>query len=74
MLKAAIEVLKDTGGKIHAVLTTRPTRGNRSLKPRDSQMGNADKAEKEKQLNLLPQDNTYRSLYTDITHKIPSFP
>lgn len=45
------------------MLATRPSQGSRSLKLRDPHVSpSADKAEKEKQTVLLPQDNTYRTL------------
>jgi hypothetical protein len=54
-----VELLKPTGGKVHAFITGLPNAGSRSLKMRD---GNATLAEKEKQMGLLPQDNTYLTL------------
>jgi protein transport protein SEC24 len=54
-----VELLKPTGGKIHTFVTSLPNAGSRALKMRD---GNATLAEKEKQMGLLPQDNTYLSL------------
>lgn len=54
-----MELLKPTGGKIHTFVTSLPNAGSRALKMRD---GNATLAEKEKQMGLLPQDNTYLSL------------
>lgn len=57
--QACVEVLKPTGGKVHAFVTGLPNAGSRALKMRD---GNATLAEKEKQMGLLPQDNTYLTL------------
>jgi protein transport protein SEC24 len=54
-----VELLKPTGGKVHAFVTGLPNAGSRALKMRD---GNATLAEKEKQMGLLPQDNTYLTL------------
>lgn len=54
-----MELLKPTGGKVHAFVTGLPNAGSRALKMRD---GNATLAEKEKQMGLLPQDNTYLTL------------
>eukprot|EP00210_Caulerpa_lentillifera_P007345 g7021.t1 len=62
-IEAAIEALKPVGGKLHVMLSTRPSLGSRHLKPREPQISpSAEKAEKEKQTVLLPQDNTYRTL------------
>ncbi|GMH37330.1 hypothetical protein BSKO_05203 [Bryopsis sp. KO-2023] len=63
-IEAAIEVLKSTGGKLHCILSSRPSKGARSLPQRDSTAIGAEKAEKEKQTTLIPQDNSYRSLAT----------
>lgn len=57
--QACIELLKPTGGKVHAFVTGLPNAGSRALKMRD---GNATLAEKEKQMGLLPQDNTYLTM------------
>lgn len=57
--QACVELLKPTGGKVHAFVTGLPNAGSRALKMRD---GNATLAEKEKQMGLLPQDNTYLTL------------
>lgn len=58
-MQACVELLKPTGGKVHAFITGLPNAGSRALKMRD---GNATLAEKEKQMGLLPQDNTYLTL------------
>jgi protein transport protein SEC24 len=58
-LQACVELLKPTGGKVHAFITGLPNAGSRALKMRD---GNATLAEKEKQMGLLPQDMTYLTL------------
>lgn len=58
-LQACIELLKPTGGKVHAFITGLPNAGSKALKMRD---GNATLAEKEKQMGLLPQDNTYLTM------------
>lgn len=58
-IEACVELLKPTGGKVHAFVTGLPNAGSRALKMRD---GNATLAEKEKQMGLLPQDNTYLTL------------
>jgi hypothetical protein len=57
--QAAVELLKPTGGKVHAFLSSLPNTGSKALKMRD---GNANIGDKEKQLGLLPQDNTYMTL------------
>lgn len=61
-LQAAIEVLKGRGGKLHCILSSRPSKGLRALQQRDTTAVGAEKAEKEKQTVLIPQDNTYRTL------------
>jgi hypothetical protein len=58
-LQACVELLKPTGGKLHAFLSSLPSSGIKALKMRD---GSGSMAEKEKQMGLLPQDNTYMTL------------
>jgi protein transport protein SEC24 len=58
-LQACVELLKPTGGKLHAFLSSLPSSGIKALKMRDS---SGSMAEKEKQMGLLPQDNTYLTL------------
>lgn len=57
--QACVELLKPTGGKLHTFISSLPNTGVKALKMRD---GNATLAEKEKQMGLLPQDNTYLTL------------
>jgi hypothetical protein len=57
--QACVELLKPTGGKLHAFLAGLPNTGSKALKMRE---GGASLAEKEKQMGLLPQDNTYLTL------------
>lgn len=59
MLQACVELLKPSGGKIHAFVSSLPNSGTKALKLRDGQSNISDK---EKQLGLLPQDNTYLTL------------
>lgn len=59
ILQACVELLKPTGGKIHAFMASLPNCGTRSLKLRD---GNINVSDKEKQMELLPQDLTYMTL------------
>jgi len=59
LLQACVELLKPTGGKVHAFISGLPNTGSKALRMRDS---NATLAEKEKQMGLLPQDNTYLTL------------
>lgn len=54
-----MELLKPTGGKLHAFVTSLPNSGTKALKMRDS---NSNMPEKEKQMGLLPQDMTYMTL------------
>jgi protein transport protein SEC24 len=58
-LQACVELLKPTGGKLHAFLSSLPSSGIKALKMRDS---SGSMAEKEKQMGLLPQDNTYLTM------------
>lgn len=58
-LQACVELLKPTGGKLHAFVSSLPNSGIKALKMRDS---SSSMAEKEKQMGLLPQDATYLSL------------
>ena len=53
-----MELLRHTGGKVHAFLTSLPNSGVRALKQRDS---SSALSEKDKQMSLLPQDNTYQT-------------
>jgi len=53
-----VELLRHTGGKVHAFLTSLPNSGVRALKQRDSSLA---LSEKDKQMSLLPQDNTYQT-------------
>lgn len=61
-IEAAIEVLKPTGGKVHAFLSLLPGIGSRGLKTRPDYQLTLDKAEKEKQGNILSADPSYKSL------------
>jgi hypothetical protein len=58
-LQACVELLKPTGGKLHAFVSSLPNSGVKALKMRDS---SSNMAEKEKQMGLLPQDQTYLTL------------
>lgn len=58
-IEACVELLKPTGGKLHAFVSSLPNSGVKALKMRDS---SSSMAEKEKQMGLLPQDATYLSL------------
>eukprot|EP00775_Hariotina_reticulata_P004086 gene4086-4333_t len=58
-IEAAVELLKPSGGKVHAFLSSLPSTGTKALRMRD---GNANIGDKEKQQGLLPQDNTYLTL------------
>jgi len=57
-VEAAIAVLKPTGGKVHAFLSTLPSVGLHMLKARDA----VGVGEKDKLAFLLSQDNTLKSL------------
>lgn len=58
-IEACVELLKPTGGKIHAFMSSLPNCGTKALKLREGQTNVSDK---EKQTGLLPQDMTYLTL------------
>lgn len=62
-LEAAIEVLKPTGGQVHAFLAMLPNVGSRALKNRDL-LGPATDKDKDKLAVLQSADNTYKTLAT----------
>jgi protein transport protein SEC24 len=59
-MQACVELLKPSGGKLHAFMASLPNSGSRALKMRDG--GAANVSDKERQAALLPQDNTYLTL------------
>eukprot|EP00879_Flechtneria_rotunda_P003737 GHRR01003975.1.p1 GENE.GHRR01003975.1~~GHRR01003975.1.p1 ORF type:complete len:914 (+),score=321.96 GHRR01003975.1:246-2744(+) len=59
-IEACVELLKPTGGKLHAFVASLPNHGSKALKMRDGSATNI--GDKEKQQALLAQDNTYYTL------------
>lgn len=62
-VEAAVELLKPTGGKVHALLAGLPNSGVRALKIRDAGAPSAT-GDKDKQDKLLPADTSYYAVAT----------